>query len=249
MKSSSIQNVKDKTIYLYDQLSSDEVTRKNQTDIRDEIFSLNYKFFGYVASHTYIENSAISYEDKFQSACAAFMEIWWKYRYAPKYRTDLSFGVFFKPRLSEMIERELMQVRYSTRRSLCMKVGNQIGKHWSKVRYDDLSNPEIHIKPEELASLKAIFGVPYIADLELCEIFLEADKEDIFKMPSDNYSSITDFLIHEMIIREEKLTDSILLELSDMYTLNYWDLKHALPEAENKLYNKLHANIDIMASY
>ena len=46
---------------------SDEYIKETQNNL-DEIIELNYTFFGYVATHTYINNSSISYEDKFQSA-------------------------------------------------------------------------------------------------------------------------------------------------------------------------------------
>lgn len=116
--------VKLRTLELYDYLPQTSLEeRATYTDIRDEIVELNYTFFGYVASHTFINNSSISYEDKFQSALLHFCEMWHKYKYAAKYRTDLSFAVFFKLRIGECIERELNEVKYSLRRSLCMEVG------------------------------------------------------------------------------------------------------------------------------
>ena len=89
--------VKLRTLELYDYLPQTTLEeRYTYTDIRDEIIELNYTFFGYVATHTYINNSSISYEDKFQSALLHFCTMWHKFRFAPKYRTDLSFAVFFK---------------------------------------------------------------------------------------------------------------------------------------------------------
>ena len=167
--------IKQRTLELYAMLPDGEEERKSRTDIRDELINLNYKFFGFVASHTYVDNTYISYEDKFQSAVLHFCEIWWKYKWkgsATKrgYRQDLSFAVFFKPRLSEMIERELVEVKYSIRRSLCMEAGEQLGKHWSKVRYEDLSH--VNLPKDKMDSLKAIFGSMYIADLDQLRRFI-----------------------------------------------------------------------------
>ena len=111
-------SVKQKTRELYLSLPDELTARKARLDIRDQSIELNYTFFGYVASHTYIENNSITYEDKFQSALAHFCEIWWKYLWVGDethrgYRQDLSFAVFFKPRIGEMIERELNEVKYS----------------------------------------------------------------------------------------------------------------------------------------
>ena len=89
---STADYIKRRTNELYDMLPDDEEGRKARTDIRDQVFTLNYKFFGYVATKTFINNNYISYEDKFQSACLAFMKMWYKYRWAPKYRSDLSFS-------------------------------------------------------------------------------------------------------------------------------------------------------------
>jgi hypothetical protein len=55
-------DVKKRTIELYDSLPQDEEERKSRLDIRDEVIKLNYSFFGYVASRTYINNPSIEYE-------------------------------------------------------------------------------------------------------------------------------------------------------------------------------------------
>ena len=160
--------IKQRTLELYDSLPQDESNRKLRTDVRDEVIDLNYSFFGYIATHTYINNTSVTYEDKLQSALMHFCECWWWYKWKGNdkhkgYRQDLSFTVFFKPRIGEMIERELNEVKYSIRRSLCMEAGAQLGKHWAQVRYDDLS--KVSMPPEKLNSLKAIFGTVYWADL------------------------------------------------------------------------------------
>lgn len=245
MGDSSSEQIKRMTLELYDQLPQDLEERLKRTDIRDKVFELNYTFFGYVASHTFINNSSITYEDKFQSACCAFLNMWWKYKYAAKYRTDLSFTVFFRPRIAEEIERELNEVKYSIRRTLCMEVGEQVGKHWGQVKYDDLSDPRLHLPPEKLNSLKAMFGTLYTADIEDHEMFLEAEKSSVFELPSDNYNTVHDFLIHEMIYEECKLTDSKLLEMEDVYGIDFWEMKQELPKAERDLHKMLQDSVDL----
>lgn len=211
--------------------------RYSFVDIRDAIVEINYAFFGYVASHTFINNSAITYEDKFQSALTHFLEMWHKYKFAAKYRTDLSFAVFFKPRVGECIERELNEVKYSLRRTLCMEVGEMVGKHWGQVKYEDLSDPRVKLKPEKMESLKAMFGTFYWADLETHALFIQSDCQYSVesKLYSDEYETIQDMLIHEMIENESKLSDKKLLDLSLMLDVPFNQLKDELPVAEAKL--------------
>ena len=123
------------------------------------------------------------------------------------------------------MERELDEVKYSVRRSLCMEVGNQLGKHWAKVTYEDLSDPRLNLPAEKLDSLKAIFGSLYSADLETHELYIEAEKPSVFKYPDDKYNSIEEFLINEMVYDECKLDDAKLLELSEKYYIDFWSLK------------------------
>ncbi len=244
--------IKEETIRLYDSLPQDKDLRMKRIDVRDKIIELNYTFFGYVASHTYVNNPYISYEDKLQSAVLHFCECWWWFKYAARYRTDLSFATFFKPRLSEMIDRELTEVKYSVYRPLKMEVGQQIGKHWAKVRYEDLSDPRVHLSVDKMNSLKAIFGSLYFADLTDYEPFLTTtDIESISSIDnlSDNYNTIEELLVHEMIDREEKLSDSILLRMSDMYGVPYHVLKDKLADAEKILYNMCHEYLDIQDSF
>lgn len=252
---SNAEWVKQRTIELYDYLPqaniSDDMTKEEKdieieralaerysyVDIRDEVVELNYAFFGYIASHTFINNSSISYEDKFQSALTHFIEMWHKYKFAAKYRTDLSFAVFFKPRVGECIERELNEVKYSLRRTLCMEVGAMVGKHWGQVKYDDLSDLRVKLKPEKMESLKAMFGTMYWADLETHALFIKSDnqfshEDDLY---SENYDSVEEMLIHEMVEAESKLSDKKLLDLSIMLDIPFNELKDALPAAEAKL--------------
>lgn len=233
-------DVKKRTIELYDSLPQDEEERKSRLYIRDEVIKLNYSFFGYVASRTYINNPSIEYEDKLQSALCNFCKCWWWYRWSKKYRTDLSFSSFFTLRLGEMIERELNTVKYSLRRSLCMKAGEQLGKHWGQVKYEDLAH--VKLPADEMNSLKAMFGAVYWADLADHEMYIEApdtQHTDISRYLTDNYNSVEELLIHEMVSNESKLSDGDLRELSDLYSIDYWTLKSALPRAMNMLHDRL----------
>ena len=267
----SMEWVKQRTLELYDMLPQANITpnmtkeerqaeidrclaeRNSYQDIRDEVIELNYSFFGYVATHTFINNSSISYEDKFQSALFHFCEMWHWFKFAAKYRTDLSFCVFFKLRIGECIERELNEVKYSLRRDLCMKVGEQLGKHWGQVKYEDLSDPRLHLSSENMMSLQAMFGSMYWADLETHALFIEAngfnDTTNIEKLYSDNYDSIEDLIQHEMVEKESKLSDKDLLNLSIMFDIDLTDLKAARSKAEANLYKALRAAVDIEQSF
>lgn len=241
----NMEEKKAETLRLYHLLPPDEEGRKARTDIRDRIIEINYTFFGYVATHTFINNSAISYEDKFQSALSHFCECWWWYQYAKRYRCDLSFTVFFRPRVSEMIERELNEVKYSIRRSLCMEAGAQLGKHWAKVTYDDLSHVKLPV--DKMNSLKAIFGTLYWADLETHELYIPSEERvSTFEYPSDMYNDVKSFLIHEMCDNECKLTDKMLSEYVEEYGLDFEEMKRTLPEAEAELYKKLRHAVDMI---
>lgn len=242
-KLSKQELVKQQTIELYDLLPPDKEGRMARTDIRDKIIELNYTFFGYVASHTFINNSSITYEDKLQSALMHFCECWYWYRWEGHYRTDLSFAVFFKPRIGEMIERELNEVKYSVRRTLCMKAGQQLGKHWAQVRYEDLAL--VKLPADEMNALKAIFGTMYWADLENHALFIEAPQErDLEFKWSDEYDDVESLLMSEMIESERQLTDKDLRKMSEMYSIDYQILKDKYPIALDLLYKKLKTSLD-----
>lgn len=248
-KLSNADWIKYRTLELYDYLPQTTLEeRATYTDIRDEIIELNYTFFGFVASHTFINNSSISYEDKFQSALLHFCEMWHKYKFAAKYRTDLSFAVFFKPRIGECIERELNEVKYSLRRALCMEAGAQLGKHWGQVKYEDLK--DVKLPPEKMQSLQAMFGSMYWADLETHALFVESRTAfDDCKFYSDNYDSLIDMLVHEMVVEETKLDDEHLLKLSMMLDIPFNKLKEVLPIAEKKLHDELEDTIAIQEQF
>ena len=246
------KTIKEKTLELYAQLPQDEEERKKRIDIRDQIIELNYAFFGYIASHTFINNSSVTYEDKLQSALCHFCECWWWYKWEKKYRTDLSFCVFYRLRIGEMIERELNEVKYSIRRALCMEVGEQVGKHWGQVKYEDLSDPRLKLPVAKMNSLKAIFGSLYIADLETHEQFIAAEPmgfSDFEKSLNDNYEDISELLIREMVERERKLNNSDIAEIEEIYGIDQKTIKLKLPIAEKILYQRLTDSLDLRESF
>lgn len=242
--------VKLRTLELYDYLPQTTLEeRYTYTDIRDEIIELNYTFFGYVATHTFINNSSVSYEDKFQSALYHFCTMWHKFRFAAKYRTDLSFAVFFKPRIGECIERELNEVKYSLRRSLCMEAGAQLGKHWGHVKYEDLK--DVKLDPEKMQSLQAMFGTMYWADLETHALFICSDSKYTIEdeLYSDDYNGEVNLLIHEMVLQEKKLDDADLLQISIVQDIPFHILKRLIPQAEQILEQKLRDAVDIQDAF
>lgn len=252
--------IKRRTQELYDSLPQNKIERMSKTDIRDEIIELNYAFFGYIATHTFINNSSVSYEDKLQSALMHFCECWWWYKWQGDdthkgYRSDLSFTVFFKLRVAEMIERELNTVKYSVRRDLLMEAGKQLGKHWGKVTYDDLKNVEFPSdkegKTNKLASLKAIFGSMYVADLDTHAMFISSKPKyvSILDELDDKYDSIEEFLIREMIDIERRLTDKDLKQISETYSVPVDELHRCLPRAEKLLYDRLINKVELYSVF
>lgn len=250
MPESKSEFIKRRTLEIYDSMPQEKSKRMECLKERDEIIELNYSFFGYVASHTYINNPTVLYEDKLQSAVLHFCECFWWYKWQGDethkgYRCDLSFGVFFKPRIGEMIERELNQVKYSIRRTLCMEVGKQLGKHWGQVRYEDLT--KVNLPVDKMNSLKAIFGSLYIADLDDHSMYLPAPSsvDSMISSMNDNYDDIDELLIHELIDIEKPLSDSHLAEMAEIYDIPMRDLKEAYPRALSKLYKRLKENVEL----
>lgn len=243
---------KERTLELYDFLPQTTLEERfTYTDIRDEVVFLNYSFFGYVASRTYVNNTTVTYEDKLQSALLHFCEIWHKFKFASQYRTDLSFSVFFKPRISEEIQREMTTVRYSFERSIKMEAGKQLGKHWAQVQYEDLKN--LKMSGHKMQSLQAIFGCMYWADLDTHALFIQAPVqstgEDADHLFSTNYDTIEDMLIYEMIERECLLDDKVLHHISEVQDIPIEELQDARPKAEYKLYRKLQESITVQEAF
>lgn len=252
-KKLSVEEIKQKTYELYASLPVEYDERRARTDIRDQIIDLNYAFFGYVAATTFINNSTISFEDKFNSAVLGFCEndLWMKWCWKGDanhrgYRDDISFTSFFKPRVGECLERYQNEVKYSLRRDLCLKAGKQLGKHWQKVNYEDLS--QVTLPADEMMSLKACFGtLAPSADYETQVMYIEAPRQcrSISSIYTDKYDDLETMLVMHMIDTETRLNDRELKKLSAMLTVPYEALKAALPAAEARLYNQLHEIVDL----
>lgn len=248
MQKYSQKYIKERTIELYDSLPQEKSERVKQIAVRDEILELNKSFFTYMVSTMFINNSYISFEDRLQTAYCQFLSCWWWYRWKGDdthkgYRDDLSFAVFFLPRLKEMIKRELDEVGYSVRRSLCMKVGEQIGKHWAQVTYEDLSDPRVKLSSQDLNALKAIFGTLYPVDMDSVENYVPGDdfkpgEEPEFSITLE-FDTIEELIMYEMQENESKLSDKYLKKMSDIYQIDYSVLLSARPKAEEMLYRRL----------
>lgn len=263
-----IEWIKARTIELYDMLPQTTLEEREQyTEIRDEIFELNYSFLGYVAKETYVTDPMATYEDKLQSASYNFCKMWAKYRFSPendtseetgepikKYRTDLSFAVFFRPRLQECIRRELNLIKYSLRRTICMKAAAQLGKHWGQITKEDIA--KVELSSQEKRILESIFSTQYDNPYEednsskvktaQPDFVITNGIDDIY---TEQYDDLEDLIIHEMIEQESKLDDAYLLKMSTMYGIPYCDLEKARPLGELKLKMQLEESIDVKEAF
>lgn len=253
--------IKLRTLELYSFLPQTTLEERDKyRDIRDEIILLNDSFFWYIARTKVIVNQSITTEDKYQSAILHFMSncLWTKFMFTPEeetaknkgYRTDLAFSSFFKPRITECMERELNNVGWSLRRSLCMKAGEQLGKKASDVTYEDLVN--VKLPPNEMEALMSIFCTTNNADINDISLYKPAStivKDSVEELYNDEYDSIEDLLVHEMLERESLLEDGFLLKMSQLYGIPYNELIEARPGAEAKLRHQLEEKISIQEAF
>lgn len=233
--------IKARTAEIYDSLPMDKEERIRCIKERDEIIELNYTFFGYVASTTFVEN--VIYEDKFQTALMSFLGMWWKYKWTPKYRDDLSFAVFFKPRIAEEIRRYNATVSYTQRRTVCTKAAKLLNKHWSEVTYEDLS--KISLPADQMLALKSVLGANIPVDMSECELYLYSSRpvNSIEKYQTDEYDSIEELLIQEMIENESPLNEKMMKKISALYGIDYEDIQNAYPKALEILHKRLTDNL------
>lgn len=233
--------VKSRTAEIYDSLPMDKELRMKCIKERDEIIELNYTFFGYVASTTFVEN--VDYGDKFQTALMSFLGMWWKYKWTPKYRDDLSFAVFFKPRIAEEIRRYHATVSYTQRRTVCTKAAKLLNKPWNEITYDDLS--KITLPADQMLALKSVLGAHIPVDMSECELYLHSTRpiHSIEKYQTDEYDSIEELLIQEMIENESALNDKAIKKMSSIYGIDFDTLKEAYPRALDILHKRLTDNL------
>jgi len=253
--------VKNRTIELYDKLPMTSLEdRKACTDIRDEIIEINYPYFTYLAKKLYVDNPVVTFEDKLQTILSNFCILWpeWRFPKINKYGQyrdykNLSFAVFFKPRLFELSRRELNVIKYSLRRTLCSKAANMLNKDkWADVTKEDIA--KLDLPQNELDILERIFNNRYTKDIDKPETGsvmkstqLAVDTmEDLY---TENYDSVVDLIVHEMIEQESKLSDSHLLKMSNLYTIPYDELLKARPLGEAKLKQKLEDAINLQSAF
>ena len=170
------------------------------------------------------------------------------------YRTDLSFTVFFKPRLSECVRRELNIIKYSLRRQICMKAAAQLGKPWGQLTKEDID--KVKLPPQEMHTLEAIFSTQYDTtyDDEYLAKARIAQQNSVStywidSIYNEQYDSLEDLIVHEMIEHESKLEDSYLLKMSEMYDIPYADLEKARPLGEAKLKRQLEESMYIKEAF
>ena len=253
-KESKANYIKRKTQELYDCLpngeysAAQEEARKSRYDIRDAVYELNQAFFGYIVQRTFLNCNYAEYSDKYNSAVCSWMNQWHKWRWVPRFRADLAFGVFFLLRVGENLEREFNEVKYSVRRDLYMKVASQIGCHWGQVKYEDLARPEVELSGADRSAIQASFGTLYYADIEEQLLFLEAPEYRPSTLEqlelSDNYNDIHTLIMRELIDLERQFKPSDFRRLSDMYSISEEELKAAYPKALEQLYALLKTNED-----
>lgn len=253
--------VKNRTIELYDKLPMTSLKdRLACTEIRDEIIELNYPFFVYLAKKLYVDNSTVTFEDKLQTILSNFCILWpeWRFPKVNKYGQyrdykNLSFAVFFKPRLYETTRRELNVIKYSLRRSLCSKAANMLHKaKWSDVTKEDID--KLDLPKNELDILERIFNNKYTKDIDKPETgtdikAMQLAVDTVEELYTENYDSVIDLIIHEMIEQESKLSDAHLLKMSNLYTIPYDELLKARPLGEAKLKHKLEDAISLQSVF
>lgn len=251
------EEIKNRTIELYDKLPMTSLEdRKACTDIRDEIIELNYPFFKYLAKKLYVDNPSVTFEDKLQTILSNFCILWpeWRFPKINKYGQyrdykNLSFAVFFKPRLFEISRRELNVIKYSLRRSLCTKAANMLNKEkWADVTREDIA--KLDLPQNELDILERIFNNKYTKDIDRPETgavikTTQITVDAVEELYTENYDSVVDLIVHEMIERETKLSDAHLLKMSNLYTIPYDELLKARPLGEAKLKRRLEDAISL----
>jgi hypothetical protein len=247
------EQIKAKTLEIYSSLPQTYDERLTKIEARNEIIELNYSFFNFAVQRCAITNTSIAYEDKVQTAILGFCQIWWQYMFHGDekhrgYRSDLAFSTFFKPRISEIVERELNTIKYNLYRTLTMKAGNELGKPWTKVNYDDLHLLKT-LAPDEIQSLAAIFGIPFSVDLDTYATY-EPGKEDTtsdsskYLLTHFNKDNLVELLIQEMVASEAPLTRDDLKHMAEIYDVSFRRLEASLPDALDLLHRRIEKNLE-----
>ena len=95
-----------------------------------------------------------------------------------------------------------------------------------------------------------MFGSMYPADLGDYETFLNSKPSKVsidnyIASVGDNYNTLEDMLIHEMVERESKLSDKDLRKMSQLYSIDYNLLVRKRTKAEKMLYDQIQNNLSI----
>ena len=232
-----MESIKQETLKLYDKLPQDEESRIARLDIRDAIIEKNMRFFNYIATHTFLNNTYITLEDKIQAVVMHFCECWYWYKWEGHYRTDLSFAVFYFPRISEMLRRDFNEVKYSTRRRLCMEVGDQVGKHWGQVKLEDVE--KANLPEHKLESLRAIFGTLNPVDIEDVQPYLREQSHIDLTLETTEYDDIKEMVVQEIIYLGRPLKIKDFKRMSEMYYVDENCIIEIYPSALEELYCRL----------
>lgn len=229
-----------RTLELYSQLDpTDPELRSARIDIRDEIFNLNYQFFHHVTHHTHLDNNRYGYEDKFQEVCAQFLEIWWWYQYPPRFKTPVAWSTYFRIRLKERTERELNELSYSMYRSTMIECQKLLDlETWTQVKPEMLQQIQGHSDLVHRA-MRMFNRNQYYAIEDVMHLAADNTRYSDISTYCDAPDSVCDILISEMLNRESPLTDSEIEDISDIYTISFYDLSRELDNARVKLFLKL----------
>jgi len=240
-----IEKIKQRTAELYAMLPTDcEETRKSMLHIRDELLEINEKLFHKIALNTHLDHNRYEYGDKHQEICLQFLEIWWWYKYPPRYKdSKASFTSYMWVRLKERAERSLNELSYSVYRSTLIQCQRLLGlDHWTKVKPEMLSaitgkeNHEVVQLAMRMMNRNYYTAIEDHWDLESPEI---SSANEVLFSYVDNPSDIKRLLVSEMILRESDLSGKEIEEISDIYCIPIPELASQLEIAKIELYSKL----------
>jgi len=239
--SDEIGYIKKRTLELYSQLPIDcEEGRKSRIDIRDELVIMHDRFIHKMAQNTYLDNNKYTYEDIYQQTRLEFIEIWWWFKYPPKYKSTVGFTSYFYQRIIERTIRALSELSYSMCRSTFIKCADLLGlPHWNKLKPEMLSQIEGHYELVQLCLrlMNNRYRLPIEEHQELKNDVISSTNKLLTYLndPSDERR----LLISEMIYRESSLSEKELDEISEMYSIPLSDLLPHLELAKIELYNIL----------
>ena len=136
-----------------------------------------------------------------------------------------------------------------------MKAAKQLGKKWTEITKEDIQY--VQLDQQDMHVLETIFNTRNNAsyddgdgDVKLKNVqhgFIASYGID--NIYTENYDSLEDLIVHEMIEAESKLEDADLLKMSELYGIPFCDLQKARPLGEEKLKIMLEEYIDIQDAF